>query len=95
LTPVRIPTAPFIGVAAESPASLDCFGDSVMLLLVYYVAFVLVGTAVAATIGVWLDPFSQIVSLTVFFILFFGLLWGAWVLSVRLTEPAEGPQAAE
>ena len=66
-----------------------------MLLLAYYVVFVLVGTAIAATIGIWLDPISEIFSLTVFFVLFFGLLWGAWVVAVRLTEPKESPQAAE
>ena len=66
-----------------------------MVLLVYYCVFVLVGTAIAAYIGVLLDPMSQIVSLTVFFILFFGLLWGAWALSVWLTEPKEGAMPAE
>jgi hypothetical protein len=64
-----------------------------MLLLVYYIVFVLIGTAAAALLGVWMDSYSQLVSLTVFFVLFFGLLWGAWVLSVWLTEPKVGAPA--
>jgi hypothetical protein len=56
---------------------------------------VIIGTSAAATIGVWLDSYSQLLSLTVFFILFFGLLWGAWVLAVWLTEPKPGAQAAK
>lgn len=64
-----------------------------MVLLAYYVVFVLIGTAIAAYIGILLDPVSQIVSLTVFFILFFGLLWGAWALAVWLTEPKESTEA--
>ena len=65
-----------------------------MILLAYYTVFVLVGTTAAALIGVWLDSVSQIVSLTVFFILFFGLLWGSWVLAVWLTRPKEGEELA-
>jgi hypothetical protein len=66
-----------------------------MVLLAYYTVFVLIGTAIAAVIGVWLEAISQIVSLAGFFVLFFGLLWGAWVLAVWLTEPKPGAQAAE
>lgn len=65
-----------------------------MILLAYYTVFVLVGTAAAAAIGVLLDPVSQVFSLTVFFILFFGLLWGAWALAVWLTRPEEGEEVA-
>jgi hypothetical protein len=65
-----------------------------MFLLVYYIVFVVVGTIAAALIGVWLDSISQIVSLTAFFIMFFGLLWGAWVLAVWLTRPKEGEEFA-
>jgi cation transporter-like permease len=64
-----------------------------MILLIYYIVFVVVGTVAATMIGIWLDSVSQLVSITVFFILFFGLLWGAWVLSVWLTRPKEGEEA--
>jgi hypothetical protein len=66
-----------------------------MLLLVYYVVLVLIGTALAAIIGVWLDSVSHVVSLTAFFILFFGVLAGAWLLAVWLTAPKAGAQPAE
>ena len=65
-----------------------------MILLAYYTVFVILGTSAAAFIGVWLDSVSQIISLTVFFILFFGLLWAAWVLAVWLTRPKEGEEHA-
>ena len=58
-----------------------------MILIAYYTVMVLLGTAVAAVIGLWLDSVSEIVSLSVFFTLFFAILWGAWILAVRLTEP--------
>jgi hypothetical protein len=66
-----------------------------MVLLVYYVVMVIIGTIAAAAIGMWLDSVSQLVSVTVFFVLFFGLLWGAWVLSVWLTEPKKSVAPAE
>jgi hypothetical protein len=66
-----------------------------MVLLVYYVVMVIIGTIAAAAIGMWLDSVSQVVSVTVFFVLFFGLLWGAWVLSVWLTEPKKSVAPAE
>jgi hypothetical protein len=66
-----------------------------MLLLAYYIVLVVIGTSAAAMIGMWLDTVSQVVSVTVFFVLFFGLLWGAWVLSVWLTEPKQGAAPAE
>jgi hypothetical protein len=63
--------------------------ETEMQILIYYTVMVIVGTAIAALIGIWLDPISQILSLTVFFTLFFGILWLAWVAAVRLTEPKD------
>jgi hypothetical protein len=65
-----------------------------MILLVYYTVMVMLGTAAAALLGLWLDSISEIVSLSVFFTLFFGLLWGAWVIAVRLTEPKMAAEAS-
>ncbi|MGH6768490.1 MAG: hypothetical protein ACRECO_05660 [Xanthobacteraceae bacterium] len=58
-----------------------------MQILAYYCAMVIVGTIAAAFVGLWLDPISQLLSVTIFFILFFGVLWLGWVVAVRLTEP--------
>jgi hypothetical protein len=74
--------------------------ENAMQILAYYCSMVIVGTIAAALLGLWLDPISQLLSVTVFFILFFGVLWLAWIVAVWLTEPkatasASGNQPAE
>jgi hypothetical protein len=63
-----------------------------MQILVYYTVMVLAGTTVAALLGLWLDQISELLSLTVFFTLFFGILWLAWVVAIRVTERKDAPQ---
>jgi hypothetical protein len=50
-------------------------------------AIVLVGETVTVGIGLVLDRIYPAISLTVSLTLFFSILWFAWILAVRLTEP--------
>ena len=58
-----------------------------MTLIVYYVALMAVGTIGSIVIGLWADRFSTNVGMTVFLCLYFGTLWLAWFIAVRMTEP--------
>jgi hypothetical protein len=60
-----------------------------MWLLIYYVAFVLLGDIAIYLIGLGVEHYwpRPIVSLSVFLALYFVVLWAAWVLAVRLTKP--------
>ncbi len=58
-----------------------------MWIMVVYILIVLVGEAVTVGIGLVLDRIYPVVSLPVSLTLFFAILWFAWGLSVRLTEP--------
>jgi hypothetical protein len=64
-----------------------------MQILAYYCAMVMVGTTGAGLVGLWLDPVSPLLGVTVFFILFFSVLWLAWVAAVRLTKPKDEASA--
>lgn len=58
-----------------------------MTLLVYYVALSLAADVVAALLCLWIERFWPAGSLPIFLALYFGILWAAWLLAVRLTEP--------
>jgi hypothetical protein len=62
--------------------------ESVVRLIVYYVAFMIAGDLAAYAIGLLTErEFGGQVSLIVFLALYFLFLWVAWVLAVWLTEP--------
>jgi hypothetical protein len=62
--------------------------DGIVLLIVYYVIFVLVGDLADYLIGLIVErEFGSNVSLLVFLALYFLVLWVAWVLAVRMSEP--------
>jgi cation transporter-like permease len=66
-----------------------------MLLIVYYLVFVLLGSFVSYLVGLGVE--SQLgdqASLIVFLTLYFLSLWVAWLLAVRLTEPKKVVQPA-
>lgn len=66
-----------------------------MLLIVYYLAFVLVGDIVSYLVGLGVETeFGAQASLVVFLALYFLSLWVAWLLAVRLTEPKKVVQPA-
>ena len=59
-----------------------------MLLIVYYLAFMIVGDFAAYLIGLAVERiFGSQVSLVAFLGLYFLFLWIAWVLAVRVTAP--------
>jgi hypothetical protein len=57
-------------------------------LIVYYVAFMVVGDVVAYLLGLFTEyEWGSYVSLIVFLALYFLSLWLAWVLAVWVTKP--------
>jgi hypothetical protein len=58
-----------------------------MWIMVVYTLIVLVGETITVAFGLVLDRIFPAASLPVSLTLFFAILWLAWVLAVRLTEP--------
>ena len=63
-----------------------------MWIMVVYVLIVVVSEVIVA-IGLTLDRIYPTVSLPVSLSLFFAVLWFAWILAVRLTEPKSAKRA--
>jgi hypothetical protein len=57
-----------------------------MTVILVYVAFVIVGDAVAVGVSYMFERISDTVGLLVFFALFILVFWASWVLAVRVTE---------
>jgi hypothetical protein len=64
-----------------------------MWIMVVYTLIVLVGETITVAIGLVLDRIFPAASLTVSLTLFFAILWFAWILAVRLTEPTRAKGA--
>lgn len=60
-----------------------------MRLIVYYLAISLAADVVAVLLCLWIELYWPAASMPIFISLYFGILWGAWVVAVRLTEPQE------
>jgi len=58
-----------------------------MTLLLYYVALVLAGDVGIALLCLAIEKIWPAPSLPIFIALYFLLLWVAWILAVRLSEP--------
>jgi hypothetical protein len=58
-----------------------------MMLLIYYLVLVLLGDLVAVVLCLWIEQVWSYASLPIFLVLYFTILWAAWVLAVRLSEP--------
>jgi hypothetical protein len=58
-----------------------------MKLIIYYVALALVGDIVAILLCLAIEKVWPAASLPIFLGLYFAILWGAWAVAVRLTEP--------
>ncbi len=59
-----------------------------MMLIAWYVLFMIVGDFIAYFLGEFVEyEFGSQISLLVFLALYFGALWFAWILAVRVTEP--------
>ena len=64
-----------------------------MWILSVYVLIVVVSEAIVVAIGLILDRIYPALSLPVSLSLFFAVLWFAWILAVRLTEPEHAKSA--
>lgn len=59
-----------------------------MMLMIYYVSFALLGSTATALICIAIETyFVAWLGLPLFLTAFFLILWGAWVLAVKLSEP--------
>jgi len=60
-----------------------------MRLIAYYLALSLAADVVAVFLCLWIERYWPEASMPIFIGLYFGILWGAWVIAIRLTEPKE------
>jgi hypothetical protein len=58
-----------------------------MWVLVVYGLIALVGESIVIAIGLVMDRIFPAASLLVSMALFFAIIWFAWILALRLTEP--------
>jgi hypothetical protein len=58
-----------------------------MRLLLTYIALALIGIAIIYFIGLTIERMWPVASLPAFLLLFFMVLWLAWLAAVKLTEP--------
>lgn len=58
-----------------------------MKLIVYYVVIQLIGDAIAVFLGLSIEKVAPAISMPMFLTMYFAVLWGAWVIAVRMTEP--------
>jgi hypothetical protein len=57
-----------------------------MKLITYYLVIQLIGDAVAVFIGLGIEKVAPAISMPIFLAMYFAVLWGAWVIAVRMTE---------
>jgi dipeptide/tripeptide permease len=74
--------------AFDTPA-----GAEPMWIMVVYVLIVVVSELIVVAIGLALDRIAPIASLPVSLTLFFAVLWFAWLLAIRWTEPKRGKKS--
>jgi len=60
-----------------------------MKLIAYYVVIQLIGDVIAVMIGLAVEKVAPAISMPLFLAMYFGVLWGAWVIAVRMTEPKQ------
>jgi hypothetical protein len=69
-----------------------------MLLLATFLGIVIVGEAANVMIAMAVEQFSETISLALFFVLFAGVIYGAWRIAVRITDrrtQRQGPHGLE
>ena len=62
-----------------------------MKLMTYYIALSLIGDVIAVFLCLAIEKVVPWISMPIFLTMFFVILWAAWVLAVRLTEPKSAP----
>jgi hypothetical protein len=58
-----------------------------MKLLTYYLVLTFIGSTIAAVLCLAIEEVVPWISMPIFLVLFFVILWAAWIVAVRLTEP--------
>ena len=65
-----------------------------MKLMTYYIAIAAIADIVAVFICLAIEKVVPWISMPIFLTMFFGILWGAWVIAVKMTEPKSAPVGA-
>jgi hypothetical protein len=65
-----------------------------MKLMTYYICLATAGDLIAVFLCLAIEKVAPWISMPIFLGLFFLILWAAWVLAVRLTEPKSAPIGA-
>lgn len=58
-----------------------------MILLLFYLGFVIAGTALSYGVGLFIEKNAPAASLPTFLGMYFLSLWLAWLVAVRITKP--------
>jgi hypothetical protein len=64
-----------------------------MWLLMTYTALALIGNVIIYFVGLAIEQVWPAASLPLYLLLFFAVLWGAWIVAVKVTEPKRAAQA--
>lgn len=64
-----------------------------MQLLLAYLVLTLAGSGAIYFIGLFIERMWPVASLPAFLVLFFVMLWLAWMVAVRVTQPKSEPAA--
>src|SRR5262245_38431476 len=78
-------------------ASRRSLRSNPMRLIIYYLVLSLVADFVSVMLCLGIEKFWPAGSVGIFIFLYFAILWGAWVVAVRMTEPkaqVEAPPGA-
>src|SRR3954469_3526571 len=63
-----------------------------MVLIVYYLSIVAASDVAAAFLCLLIERYAPTIALPIFIGLYFGILWAAWVIAVRLSAPKAGQE---
>jgi hypothetical protein len=69
-------------------------GEQAVSLLIVYLVLMVIGDLVAYFIGLIIERSAPAASLPAFLAMYFGFLWVAWVIAVKVTEPKQSPAPA-
>ena len=64
-----------------------------MGLLLTYIGLTVVGNAAIYFLGLLVERMWPVASLPMFLLMFFAVMWFAWIAAVKLTEPKVAVQA--
>jgi uncharacterized membrane protein len=61
--------------------------EKAMKLIAYYLVLTSIASTIAAGLCLAIEEVAPWISMPIFLVLFFVILWAAWIAAVRLTEP--------